>query len=579
MNPSKKPPCSLSAMKFSLIAIALLFLASCRIVITTDGTGYILSASGDYDCEQSRCVSKVTESITETFTAIPLEGYRFVRWQGLCILSPTAVCKATVFPLPEEHSQYDGDIQLFAEFEPNSVVRKWYRDSDGDGYGSSASTITSSARPEDFVVNDLDCDDSDADIRPWVKEREDGRDNNCDGKIDEGFVDLQFYLDSDGDGFGDPAAGMVARRTPQGYVENDLDCNDADAQDNPNAPELLDSRDNNCDGSIDENATTYFRDLDGDGFGSSVASIESIDPIAGYVLVAGDCDDNNNRISPASPEEFDSVDNDCDNLIDEGFSQRTYYRDADNDGYGDRADSLLAVELPAGYVTNSIDNCPAVSNPSQADSDADSIGDACDSQNNFDLDNDGINATADNCPEHYNPSQSDGDGDGLGDACDSVDNNDNSGAGSASGGCTISPEAQSMLDAVNAFRAGARECGSYGAFNAVPALSWSCELEAAALSHSADMANNNFFSHTGADGSSAGDRATAAGYSWSAWGENIAAGSAYQSVGAVLQGWIDSPGHCANLMNASVSNLGAARYSNSSSTYGVYWTQVFGRPR
>ena len=76
-------------------------------------------------------------------------------------------------------------------------------DTDGDGYGSSTSIITSSAQPEGFVVNDLDCDDSDADIRPWTKELEDGRDNNCNDQIDEGFIDLQFYLDSDGDGFTD----------------------------------------------------------------------------------------------------------------------------------------------------------------------------------------------------------------------------------------------------------------------------------------------------------------------------------------------------------------------------------------
>ena len=94
-----------------------------------------------------------------------------------------------------------------------------------------------------------------------------------------------------------------------------------------------------------------------------------------------------------------------------------------------------------------------------------------------------------------------------------------------------------------------------------------------------DMANNNFFSHTGSDGSSAGDRATRAGYSWSAWGENIAAGVPYSAVSAVMQGWIDSPGHCANLMNANFSNLGAAKFSNPASTYNVYWTQAFGRPR
>jgi uncharacterized protein YkwD len=131
-----------------------------------------------------------------------------------------------------------------------------------------------------------------------------------------------------------------------------------------------------------------------------------------------------------------------------------------------------------------------------------------------------------------------------------------------------------MLDAVNAFRAQTRDCGSKGTYPAVGALSWSCPLEEAALTHSMDMANNNFFSHTGSDGSSAGLRATRAGYNWWTWGENIAAG--YPSVSAAMQGWIDSDGHCANMMNANFANMGSAKYSNSDSTYGIYWTQVFG---
>ncbi|MEE4146098.1 MAG: CAP domain-containing protein, partial [Halieaceae bacterium] len=87
--------------------------------------------------------------------------------------------------------------------------------------------------------------------------------------------------------------------------------------------------------------------------------------------------------------------------------------------------------------------------------------------------------------------------------------------------------------------------------------------------------NNNYFSHTGLNGSSPGDRITAAGYSWSSYGENIAAGAS--SVSQVMQMWLDSPGHCTNIMGGNFTNLGAARFSNPASTYNVYWTQVFGR--
>jgi uncharacterized protein YkwD len=94
-----------------------------------------------------------------------------------------------------------------------------------------------------------------------------------------------------------------------------------------------------------------------------------------------------------------------------------------------------------------------------------------------------------------------------------------------------------------------------------------------------DMANNDFFDHTGSDGLKVWDRASQAGYPWSAIGENIAAGISLSSVSAAVQAWLDSPGHCANIMSPGYTEFGASKYSNSASTYNVYWTQVFGRPR
>lgn len=563
-----------SVGKNALLILSIVLLASCRLIITTDETGHIVSASGLNDCDQAFCAFPVTEEITETFTAIPADGYRFVSWKGLCTRSPTNICEATVAPLAEKHREFDGDIALYAIFEPSSTRRVWYRDEDGDYYGAANQGKLAIEQPDGFVISNKDCDDSDDAIHPWSRELEDGRDNNCNGKVDEGFVDIRFYLDSDGDGFGDPEVSQLQRRKPTGYVRNSLDCNDSEAQDNPEADEVLDNRDNDCDGSIDEGGSTYFRDVDGDGFGVPDDAIDSLDPVDGYVKNDDDCDDNNGDISPGASEEFDGVDNNCNGTIDEGFEEREYYRDVDGDGYGDAADTVFEYSPPAGFVTNSTDNCINIPNPGQGDIDNDGIGDACD--NFTDTDADGTQDSVDNCPASYNPGQSDEDDDGLGDACDPVDD---SPGGGGPGPCSVSPEEQSMLDAVNAFRAQTRECGSRGSFPAVPALSWSCGLETAALAHSMDMANNNFFSHTGSTGLSAGDRATQAGYIWSAWGENIAAGIPLSSVSAVMQGWIDSPGHCANLMGASFSNFGAAKYSNGSSTYNVYWTQVFGRPR
>lgn len=570
MSWNKSPSHRWTFTRAALGCLSFTLLASCRLVVTTDSTGHIESASGQYDCVQASCAYSIEEEVSETFTAVPADSFRFVRWEGLCMLAPTAVCEARMFPLPEQLSHHDGDIGLSAVFEPVSTVRTWYRDRDGDNYGAANQRRTSADQPRGFVINKQDCDDYDADIRPFAKEREDGKDNNCNGMIDEGFVDIRFFADRDGDGFGDPDSSRLEKRKPKGYVTNQLDCNDGSARDFPDANELADGRDNDCDGDVDEGGSTWYRDVDGDGFGLTTDSTRSLQAPDGYASTDGDCDDNNAAINPDAEETFDSVDNDCDGSVDEGFTEREYFRDTDNDGYGDASDSVVDVVQPQGYATRSGDNCPSGYNPTQSDADGDGLGDACDGFT--DSDEDGIEDSSDNCPSAANQSQEDGDNDGLGDACEPVDNTP-----SPPPACMSSPDAQAMLDAVNAFRSQSRTCGARGTFPAVGALSWNCQLETAAFNHSRDMANNNFFSHSGSDGSSAGDRATRAGYSWWTWGENIAAG--YPSVSTVMQGWIDSDGHCANMMNANFSNLGAARFVDSGSTYGTYWTQVFGSSR
>jgi uncharacterized protein YkwD len=128
-----------------------------------------------------------------------------------------------------------------------------------------------------------------------------------------------------------------------------------------------------------------------------------------------------------------------------------------------------------------------------------------------------------------------------------------------------------MLTLVNNTRAKTRSCASMS-YPAAPALAWNCKLENAAQSHSSSMAENNYFDHTGLDGSSPGDRISAAGYNWKTYGENIAAG--YQDAQSVMQSWLTSSGHCANIMNANFKEVGVGMV-NSSDSYGTYWTQVF----
>jgi uncharacterized protein YkwD len=92
------------------------------------------------------------------------------------------------------------------------------------------------------------------------------------------------------------------------------------------------------------------------------------------------------------------------------------------------------------------------------------------------------------------------------------------------------------------------------------------------------LAAQNYFSHTSADGRTLADRVNATGYAWSSLGENIAAG--YPTVNAVMDGWIASPGHCANLMNAGFAEVGVACVpGRAGDTYSTYWTMDLGRPR
>jgi len=124
-----------------------------------------------------------------------------------------------------------------------------------------------------------------------------------------------------------------------------------------------------------------------------------------------------------------------------------------------------------------------------------------------------------------------------------------------------------MLKMVNNVRSTGCTCGTT-VMPAVAPLTWNNVLAAAALGHSQDMNATGNFSHNSSDGTSFSARITAAGYTnWRALGENIAYG--YTTEQAVFNGWLQSEGHCKNMMSASFKEMGAAKA-------GTYWTQDFG---
>lgn len=136
-------------------------------------------------------------------------------------------------------------------------------------------------------------------------------------------------------------------------------------------------------------------------------------------------------------------------------------------------------------------------------------------------------------------------------------------------------EGQRLLEMINTARGQPRRCGNQD-FAATTPLAWNAVLASAAMSHSRAMANNNYFDHKDRDGRMPGDRAELAGYVGQQTGENIAAGQ--DETRKVVDGWLASPGHCANLMNPGFKEVGAAYAIDPRSDAGIYWTAMFGTP-
>jgi len=153
-----------------------------------------------------------------------------------------------------------------------------------------------------------------------------------------------------------------------------------------------------------------------------------------------------------------------------------------------------------------------------------------------------------------------------------------SAAASVGSTCNLPAFRSTLLARINEVRATGADCGVDGVFGSAAPLTWNDKLTAAAEGHSQDMAAQNYFSHTSADGRTLADRITASGYAWRGAGENIAAG--YVTIDDVMDGWIASPGHCANLMNAAFAEVGVVCVPGvAGDTYSTYWTMDLGQPR
>ena len=240
-------------------------------------------------------------------------------------------------------------------------------------------TIIQADADADGYLSDEDCDDNDPLVNPGAAEVCDSIDNNCDGEIDEG-VSSFFYLDTDGDGFGNSEDFVEACDAPEGYVPNGNDCDDDNNSVFPSAPEQCDELDNDCNNLIDDDLEgLWYADSDGDSFGDPETIENTCLAPEGYVANDEDCDDSNPAVNPNMEEICDDIDNNCNQEIDEDVLTE-FFVDADYDGFGDESSLSYACELEEGLslIGGDCDDIDELINPDADELCEDLVDNNCD---------------------------------------------------------------------------------------------------------------------------------------------------------------------------------------------------------
>ena len=292
-----------------------------------------------------------------------------MRWTVILWLATTSGCTWIDQEAFDEVRDGDGDgvsrdVDCDDGDDEVGLAGTWYADADGDGFGAALTTRAACDAPQGFVADGSDCDDDDGSVYPGAAEVCGGRDEDCDGLVDDLDPSLGGTLplwvpDGDDDGFPAASTGTAtvgACLAPAGYVpapagDDPVDCDDADSSAFPGGTELCDGADNDCDGRVDADvvpesagSARFLIDSDDDGWpahpsdgaahfcADAIVAGRVAEPLWHDALAAAsldeeaglDCRDGDATVHPTADDPFyDGIDSNCDGASD---------WDADGDG-------------------------------------------------------------------------------------------------------------------------------------------------------------------------------------------------------------------------------------------------------
>ena len=315
---------------------------------------------GDCSCNTLATQLSLETTCNATNEAGSCQGVRACTQEGL------SACDAAL-PATELCDGLDNDCDGETDGENALDCVQYYPDTDGDGFGIGVGQCLCENPGPGWGAAGGDCNDLSTAVFPGASEVCNFADDDCNGLTDDNSAlgCTNYYPDTDGDGYGGDAAEECLCSPPTSdFLTVGGDCDDLKQETNPEATEVCDGVDNNCDGFIDEEnavgCTVYYVDKDGDTYGQNSKFKCLCSPDTLYTAVkGGDCNDTKPEIHPLVPEVCNALDDNCDGETDEDgtLGCAVFFKDADEDGIGDSEDSKCFCAPQFPYTASAGGDC------------------------------------------------------------------------------------------------------------------------------------------------------------------------------------------------------------------------------